>query len=73
VIAEHDVVVLKRDLPEFDLVAGDIGAVVYLYSDSEFEVEFVATDGSTVALVTLGTADIRKAGREALHARALAT
>ncbi len=29
---ELDTVVLRRALPEFDLVAGDVGAIVHVYS-----------------------------------------
>jgi hypothetical protein len=34
-IGEHDIVVLTRDLPEYGLTAGDVGAVVHVYPDSK--------------------------------------
>jgi hypothetical protein len=71
---ELDTVVLSRDLPEHGLERGDIGAVVHCYpGGTAFEVEFVNAGGDTVALLTLGTADIRlMAPAEILHARQLA-
>ena len=49
-------------------------AVVRGYGNSEaLEVEFVAADGSTIALLTLTTRDVRPIrGRETLHVRVLA-
>jgi len=74
-IRELDTVVLVRDLPEWGLRAGDVGAVVYASPDGRhFEVEFVTGTGRTVAVVTLSEGDIRVMGeREILHVRALAT
>ena len=57
--APHDTVVLTRDLPEHGLCAGDLGAVVEVYSPEGLEVEFVTASGRTKALVTLKTADVR--------------
>ena len=57
---EHDTVVLKKSLPDYGLEAGDIGAIVHVYQQgAAFEVEFVSGDGSTLALTTLVSADIR--------------
>ena len=72
-IRELDVVILTRAVPEVGLEEGDIGAVVMDYEGRGYEVEFVATDGTTIALLTLEPGDIRPVGeREAMHARALA-
>lgn len=49
-----DVVALTVDKPEFKLTRGEIGTVVECYSDDAYEVEFVAQDGYTYALVTFG-------------------
>ena len=70
---ERDIVVLKRDFPEYGLKEGDIGAVVHCYRDaSAFEVEFVTAQGGTVALLTLTPVDIRPfMGQEILHVRGL--
>ncbi|BCI91232.1 hypothetical protein NIIDMKKI_64380 [Mycobacterium kansasii] len=71
--AEHDVVVLTRDLPEKSLLAGDVGAVVGRYAAGGYEVEFTAADGSTIAVVTLAGDDIRpRRPREILHVREVA-
>jgi hypothetical protein len=56
-----DTVVLVRTLPEYNLQAGDLGAVVEVYEPDGVEVEFVAASGRTRAVVTLREADIRRA------------
>ena len=48
-----DVVALTKDIPEHNLWRGEIGAVVECYPNNAYEVEFVAQDGYTYALVTL--------------------
>ena len=48
-----DTVALVRDLPEFGLVAGEVGAVVEVLSDDAFEVEFCDESGYTYGLHTL--------------------
>lgn len=70
---ERDIVVLKRDFPEYGLKEGDIGAVVHCYRDAPaFEVEFVTARGGTVALLTLTPEAIRPAmGQAILHFRRL--
>jgi hypothetical protein len=54
-----DTVVLRRDMPEHGLRAGDLGAVVEVYGQDGLEVEFVQASGRTKALVTLKTYDVR--------------
>ncbi len=54
-----ETVVLSRDLPEQGLRAGDVGAVVHVYTDAAFEVEFVRASGRTKALVALTASDLR--------------
>jgi hypothetical protein len=61
---ELECVVLKRDLPEFRLVAGNIGTVVLVYPQDALEVEFVDREGDTVALLTILDRDVRVATRE---------
>ena len=59
-IAELDLVVLRRDLPEEKLRAGDIGAVVLLHAGGAgYEVEFTTLTGETLAVVTLPADDLR--------------
>lgn len=54
-----DTVVLAIDIPEHNLRAGDIGAVVDVYDDGAVEVEFVLGSGRIQALLTLAEADVR--------------
>lgn len=70
-IKELDTVVLDVDLPEPGLKRGDIGVVVLAHRASEgYEVEFMALDGETIAVVTLFSAQVRPVGhREVPHAR----
>ncbi len=73
-MSEHDRVVLMADLPAEKLAAGDVGTVVHVYPDGKaYEVEFVALDGETVAVVTLEQAQVRPVERrEITHARRVA-
>ncbi len=48
-----DVVALTENMPQYSLSRGEIGTVVECYPDNAYEVEFVAQDGYTYALVTL--------------------
>jgi hypothetical protein len=70
---ELDTVALTRDMEEYALKRGDIGAVVYSYRDRDaFEVEFVTGEGKTIALLTLSKEDIRAiGGKEVMHVRQL--
>ena len=61
-----DTVVLDRDLPEHGLRKGDLGAVVEVYEADGLEVEFVTASGSTAALVTLNSQDVRPAADDDL-------
>ncbi len=72
-IREHDTVVLTRDIAERSLRAGDVGAVLHVYeSGRAFEVEFVAGDGRSIAVLTLEPGDVRAVNEaEILHVRAL--
>ena len=72
-IKELDSVVLAVDLPAHRLEAGDVGTIVLVHGGGKgFEVEFVALDGETIAVVTLTAAELRPvARREISHARPL--
>ena len=65
---------MTADLAEEKLAAGDVGTVGHVYRDGKaFEVEFVALDGESVAVVTLERAQVRPVGRrEITHARRVA-
>ena len=73
--SELDIVVLKQDFDKFNLKKGDTGTIVQVYKKGEaYEVEFVAADGNTVALITLKESDIRHVkNNELLHVREFAT
>ncbi|MBI3329426.1 MAG: DUF4926 domain-containing protein [Nitrospinae bacterium] len=49
-----DVVALTTDVPQHNLLRGEIGAVVECHADGAYKVEFVAQDSYAYALVTLG-------------------
>jgi hypothetical protein len=77
-IAEHDVVVLTRDVPEHSLVAGDTGVVVSIHLDAGgarlgYILELFAVDGSTIAVVDVPADCLRSARSSDLsHARPVA-
>lgn len=58
-LAELDTVQLQKAHPECGLAAGAIGAVVLVHGQGEaYEVEFVALDGHTQAVLTLPAAEV---------------
>ncbi|HQX18066.1 MAG TPA: DUF4926 domain-containing protein [Anaerolineales bacterium] len=73
-IQELDTVVLVKDLEEYQLTRGDVGAVVHVYEGGKaLEVEFVTGEGKTIAVVTLRASDIRPMQRaDILHVREFA-
>ena len=72
-IKELDPIVLAADLTEHGLKEGDIGPVVLTHQGGAgYEVEFVALDGETVAVVSLHANQVRPiAHREIAHARSI--
>ncbi len=73
-IKEHDRVVLTSNLPAERLTQGDVGTVIHIHGGGKaFEVEFVALDGETIAIVTLDGSQVRPVSqREITHARSVA-
>lgn len=73
-INELDTVALLRNLPEYGLTEGDLGAVVHVYKDGQaYEVEFMTLTGDTIGVVTLEMKDIRPIRpSEIAHARVVA-
>jgi hypothetical protein len=70
---EADTVVLVVDLPEYGLKPGDVGTVVLVHLSGGYEVEFMALDGETIAVISLEDGQIRPiARREIAHARNIA-
>jgi hypothetical protein len=68
---ELDTVVLLRDMPEAGLRAGDLGAVVLVYSPDALEVEFFDASGMTITVETLSAADVRAVRDDDLRAMRL--
>lgn len=57
-----DTVIAAANFPEHRVLAGDLGAIVEIYSAPSlaYEVEFVNPDGSTRALLTLAPSQVRQ-------------
>ena len=70
---ELDIVALTEDIPEHDLVAGDVGTVVLVHGEGAgYEVEFMTYWGHTIAVLSLLPSQIRAIGeREVKHVRTL--
>lgn len=68
---ELDSVVLRTDLSDYGLRAGDIGTIVLTHGAGEgYEVEFVTLQGETIAVVSVLSSQIRPVKRrEIAHAR----
>jgi cyclic pyranopterin monophosphate synthase len=58
ILKELDYVALTRDIPEYRLVAGNIGIVLQLDSESAI-VEFLDRDGGTFAILAVSETDLR--------------
>jgi len=72
-IPELSLVVLRKDVPEFALLAGDVGTVVHVYpNEAAYEVEFTTGVGTTLAVLTLSPEEVRPVEAEILHVRSLA-
>jgi hypothetical protein len=72
-LKELDSAVLTIDLPAHGLSAGDIGTIVLVHGEKGYEVEFVALDGETLAVVSLNQDQLRAVeSDEIAHARPLA-
>ena len=78
-LAEHEVVVLTRDLHDEGLRAGDVGGVLVAHPGGEgvppgYTVEVTTVTGETVAVVDVAVDAVRPAAeRDIRHARAAAT
>ncbi len=62
-----DVVALTVDVPKYHLYRGEIGAIVECYPDDAYEVEFVAQDGYTYALLTLTSKQLMVLKQKRIH------
>jgi Domain of unknown function (DUF4926) len=70
-IKELDRVVLCEPMQIHGLVSGDVGTVVLVHQEGKsYEVEFIALDGETVAVLTLSANQVRPIlPNELTHAR----
>ena len=70
-LEEHDRVVLTDDAADPGPKAGDVGTIVHVHRDGEaFEVEFLALDGRSAALVTVSSSQVRPVtAADITHAR----
>jgi len=64
-----DVVYLTVDLPKHGLKIGQPGTIVEVYSDTDYEVEFVENTGKTICVLTMKTNQFQQmeVGDEVLH------
>jgi len=53
-----DVVALLEDKPAEGLIAGQVGTVVEVFAPDAFEVEFLQSNGKTMALAELKRTDL---------------
>jgi hypothetical protein len=53
-----DVVALLHDLPDRNMIKGQVGTIVEKLDDNVFEVEFCGKNGETIALETLKAGDL---------------
>jgi hypothetical protein len=67
-IDELDVVALTVDLPEHNLVRGQVGTVVEVHDPNTFEVEFSDDQGKTYAMLALSKDRIMKLHHEPVDA-----
>lgn len=65
--------VLRVDLPAHGLRAGDVGTIVLVHGRRGYEVEFSTLDGTTIAVLSLSSSDVRPIRKgEIAHARKVA-
>ena len=63
---ELSLAALKRDFPEQDLRAGDIGTIVHIHNGGEaYEIEFLTATGKFKGVVTVMAADLQAAAEPA--------
>lgn len=72
-LKELDLVTLRQPLTTRGLEPGDVGTIVFVYPKGEaYEVEFVAAEGSTIAVETLRADQVEPfSGWQILHGRKL--
>lgn len=69
---ELSMVALTENIPSYKLEIGDVGTIVFIHKEGlAYEVEFVANDGSNIAVLTLEPHQFRKTegGKEIMHVK----
>jgi hypothetical protein len=69
-----DTVIAAVNMPDQGVLAGDVGAIVEIYTAPQpaYEIEFVSPDGTTRALLTLSPDQVRRlAARDVITTRQL--
>ncbi len=62
-----DVVALTIDLPEHELLRGQVGTIVEILDEHVFEVEFSDTQGQTYAMIPLQAKQLMRLHYEPAH------
>ena len=76
-LAEHEVVVLNRDIPDEGLRAGDVGVVLLAHRGHDgvppgYTIEITTVTGETVAVIDVPASFVRPAAeRDVRHARSM--
>ncbi len=63
-----DVVALLKDIPEEKLRKGQVGTIVEVFDDDNFEVEFADKQGQTITTLSLHSFELLKLLHEAVYA-----
>jgi Domain of unknown function (DUF4926) len=77
-LPEYSIVVVTRDLPEQDLMAGDVGTIVLTHVDKDgqpigYEIEVFSITGQSVTTIGVHLSDVRIANEnDRVHARSAA-
>lgn len=63
-----DVVALLKDIPVEKLRKGQVGTVVEVFDNDNFEVEFADKQGQTITTLSLNNSELLKLFHEAIYA-----
>ena len=63
----HSVVALTEDLPEQNLVRGQVGTIVDTWASDVYEVEFCDDNGHTYAMAALNASQLMRLHHEPAH------
>jgi hypothetical protein len=78
ILPEYSIVVLTKDLPQDELLAGDVGTIVFTHMDKNgqpigYEIEVFSITGESLTTVGVSLTDVRLAcENDRAHARTAA-